>query len=77
MDTHAMAAVVDKSVEAGERLQIQQTPNVFINGRSEPGAVPWTGLDGLIRLELNRPKEIPGPVAESCCEVAIPKVVKQ
>jgi protein-disulfide isomerase len=74
MDTHATAAVVDSSIKAGEMLQLQQTPTVFINGRNEPGAIPWNALDSLIKLELNRPKEIPGPMAENCCEVAIPKV---
>jgi protein-disulfide isomerase len=77
MDTHATAALVDKSVRAGEMLQLQQTPTVFINGRSEAGAIPWNGLDALIQLELNRPKEVPGPLAENCCEVAIPKIGKQ
>ena len=76
LDTHATAERVNESIKAGQRLQIQQTPTVFINGRMEPEAVPWPALDAVIQLELGRPVTIPGPAASACCEVAIPSALK-
>ncbi len=77
IDTHASAPAIEQSVSAGRELQIQQTPTSFINGRMVPGALPWTNLDAVIQLELNRPKEIPGPAAPKCCEVTAPTVFKR
>jgi protein-disulfide isomerase len=76
MDTHATAKIVETNVAAGRTLQVQQTPTIFVNGRSIPGAVSWSTLDTVIRMELNRPKNIPGPGTESCCSVTVPTVVK-
>ncbi len=77
MDTHATAQEVASNLAAGRLLQIQQTPTVFVNGRTIPGAVPWSTLDTVIQMELNRPKDIPGPIAEKCCEVTVPTVLKK
>ncbi len=52
------AAQVDDSLKAGQQLQIQQTPTFFINGRMVNGAIPWSTLDAIIQLELNRTKQI-------------------
>lgn len=75
LTTHATAKTVEDSLNAGRRLQIQQTPTLFINGRMIAGAVPWKDLDAVIQLELARPKEIPGPAA--CCEVTVPTVFRK
>jgi protein-disulfide isomerase len=72
LDTHATAKEVENDLDAGRRLQIQQTPTAFVNGRMIGGAVPWTSLEAVIRLELDRPAEIPGPAASKCCETARP-----
>ena len=77
IDTHATAAKVERNIELGQALQIQQTPTVFVNGRTIPGAVSWSSLDTVIQMELNRPKDIPGPTAEKCCEVTVPTVLKR
>ena len=61
MDNHAKADEVRASMKAGEGLGIQQTPTFFLNGRLVGGALPWKNLDPVIQLELNRPKEVPGP----------------
>ncbi len=76
LDTHASAAQIDRSIQTGRLLQVQQTPTFFVNGRTETGALPWDRLAALIDFELNRPKEFstPAVAAEKCCEVAIPKV---
>jgi len=76
IDTHATAKAIAATESAGWALQIQQTPTSFINGRMIPGAQPWTNLDAIIQLELNRPKDIPGP-SEKCCEVTAPTVFKR
>lgn len=59
LDTHAKAAEVQKSIEQGKKLAVEQTPTFFLNGRRVPGALPWKSLDTLIRMELNRPSFIP------------------
>jgi protein-disulfide isomerase len=75
LDTHAPAAEIDKSIQNGRALQVQQTPTFFVNGRIETGALPWDRLAALIDFELNRPKEFSATAAdEKCCEVTIPKV---
>ena len=77
IDTHATAQQVDRSIEAGRALQIQQTPTAFVNGRTISGAIPWSSLNTVIQMELNRPKEIAEGAPEKCCEVGLPKVGKK
>lgn len=77
LSTRATAAQVEESLTAGRRLQIQQTPTMFINGRMLSGAIAWNSLDPVIQLELNRPKEIPGPPLAKCCEITPPTIVKK
>jgi hypothetical protein len=52
----------------GKKLEIAVTPAFYINGRPLAGAMPWSSIDTLIQLELNRPKEIITPLAK-CCAV--------
>jgi len=74
--THATASDVNASQQAGQELQISRTPTLFINGRMVPGAVPWEQLDTVIKMELNRPKEIAAAHTDPCCEITIPSVGK-
>lgn len=76
LDSHAMAAQIDKNIQSGRALEVQQTPTFFVNGRMETGALPYDRLAALIDFELNRPKEYAQQEAgaEKCCEVSIPKV---
>jgi len=71
IDSHATASEVESSIQQGLVLQVQQTPTVFVNGRIEPGALPWTSLDALVEFELGRPNQVPGPTAQNCCEIGI------
>ncbi|HEX3683574.1 MAG TPA: DsbA family protein [Bryobacteraceae bacterium] len=77
IDTHASAAVVDQSLKTGQALQIEQTPTLFIDGRTIGGAISWEQLQALINLELKRPASVPGAPAEKCCEAPSPTVVKK
>lgn len=77
IDTHATAQEVNRSLQAGRALEIQQTPTIFVNGRTISGAVAWPTLDKVIQMELNRPKEIAKTAPENCCEVSIPKTLKK
>jgi protein-disulfide isomerase len=78
METHASAQDVEKDLEEGRLLQVQQTPTLFVNGRTVAGAVPWATLDTIIQLELNRPKDIAEPpAAMKCCEINVPTIVKK
>src|SRR5579884_1070542 len=63
IDTHASAAQVNKDIADGNKLLIASTPTFYINGRPIAGAIPWSSVDTLIQMELNRPKEIGMPVA--------------
>ncbi len=77
IDSHQTAPLVERSLKAGQGLQIEQTPTLFINGRTVGGAVSWDQLQSVINLELKRPADVPGPKAEKCCEVPIPSVLKK
>lgn len=78
IDTHASAQQVEADMREGRLLQVQQTPTLFVNGRTVAGAVPWATLDTIIQIELNRPKDISEPAAAAkCCEINIPTVVKK
>lgn len=77
IDSHTDARVVDQSLRAGQALQIEQTPTLFVNGRTVGGAISWDQLKSLIDLELKRPAEVPAPSAEKCCEVRIPRTTKK
>lgn len=69
LDSHAKAGEVRESLKAGEALGIQQTPTSFLNGRMLSGALPWKNLDPVLQLELNRPKEVPGPPSVKSSEM--------
>ena len=69
LDSHAKADEVRESLKAGEALGIQQTPTFFLNGRMIGGALPWKNLDPILQLELNRPKEVPGPPSVKPSEI--------
>ncbi|MGH9582931.1 MAG: DsbA family protein, partial [Bryobacteraceae bacterium] len=75
IETHAAAVAVHSNVQIGRELGISQTPTFFVDGRMVAGSVDWATLDTLIKMELNRPKEIPGPAYGTCCEVTIPRFV--
>jgi protein-disulfide isomerase len=75
IETHAAAETVNSNVRLGQELGITQTPTFFVDGRMVAGSVDWATLDTLIKMELNRPKEIPGPPEEKCCEVVIPRLI--
>jgi protein-disulfide isomerase len=77
IDTHKTAQLVDRSLRAGQGLQIEQTPTLFINGRTIGGAVSWQQLQSVIDLELKRPPGVPGPSPEKCCEVKMPALVNK
>lgn len=78
IDAHASAAAVEQSLRAGEALQIEQTPTLFVNGRTVPGSIPWAQLESIIDLELQRPAQVPGPrFGSKCCEVPISPVTRK
>jgi len=77
IDTHATATIVGQSLRAGQELQIEQTPTLFINGRMVGGAISGPQLEALIDIELKRPANVPGPPVGKCCEVASPAVIKK
>jgi protein-disulfide isomerase len=77
IDSHAPAAIVDQSLRAGQALQIEQTPTMFINGRLVGGAISWEQLQTLIDMEFHRPANVPGPPVEKCCEIPSPTVLKK
>ncbi|MFL6352417.1 MAG: DsbA family protein [Bryobacteraceae bacterium] len=77
MADHATAQQVTQSEQVGAALQISQTPTTFVNGRMLSGAVPWQTLDNVIKMEVNRSKELAAGSAEKCCEAGIPTVASK
>ena len=77
VDSHAPATLVAQSLRAGQALQIEQTPTMFINGRIVGGAISLEQLQSLIDIELHRSANVPGPPAEKCCEIPSPTVLKK
>jgi protein-disulfide isomerase len=78
IDSHASAAAVEQSLRAGQALQIEQTPTMFVNGRTVGGSIAWAQLESLINMELRRPAQVPGPpLGSKCCEVPIAPVTKK
>ncbi len=77
LESHATAQQVSQNAQIGAALQISKTPTMFVNGRMVDGSVTWDTLDNIIKLELNRPKEIAAGSAEKCCEASIPTIAKQ
>lgn len=47
-----MAAKVSADLQEGQGLGVRGTPGSFINGKSIPGAVPYSTLEGMIKAEL-------------------------
>ena len=66
---------VASEIDEGKSLQIQATPTLFLNGRKLEGGLPWQTLETLINIELDHQAKM--AEAEKCCEVGIPKIVKQ
>lgn len=49
-----MADKVNEDFKYGQTLGVRGTPGSFINGKSIPGAVPFSTVDGMIKAELNK-----------------------
>jgi protein-disulfide isomerase len=51
----ATEARVQKSLDLGQSLSVNQTPTVFVNGRAVPGIVqiPYDNLKGLVQFEID------------------------
>jgi protein-disulfide isomerase len=77
IQSHATAGEVEQSQKIGERLQVQETPTMFINGRLLNGARPWETLDSVIKLELSRPSDIALPETGSAHGTGNPAMVSK
>lgn len=71
MSTHSTAPKVKAALQAGQELEVQQTPTCFINGRLVSGALESANLDAIIQLEMNRPPRVPGPGSSKGSEAKI------
>lgn len=47
-----MAAKVEADFKAGQALGVRGTPGSFVNGKSVPGAVPYSSLESMIKEAL-------------------------
>lgn len=70
-----VASELNSELAEGRSLQVDKTPTMFLNGRKLEGGVPWETLQTLINIELDHQAKM--AEAEKCCEVSIPKLVKQ
>jgi protein-disulfide isomerase len=76
IETKATAAEVNASQAVGTALTLNATPTIFINGRKLEGAVPWATIEAIVKAELDHAATAGAASDESCCTVAIPKIVK-
>ena len=71
LSSHSAAPKVKAAIQAGQELEVQQTPTSFINGRLVSGALEPANLDAIIQLELNRPSLVPGPGQAKSAEAKV------
>lgn len=56
LDSHKYRNFVIGSSQEAQRLGIQGTPTIFVNGQSIPGFVPFSALQPIIEEELEKVK---------------------
>lgn len=77
IESKATDPEVKASIAEGNSLAITSTPTIFVNGRRIDGAVPWENLQALLKAEIDQQaKAAAAPKDDSCCTIAIPKIVK-
>jgi protein-disulfide isomerase len=74
IDTKATEKEVEREVAEGRALGVNATPTMFINGRMLTGAIPWSTVEQILKVELEYAKK--ASKDEKCCEVTIPSAVK-
>ena len=74
IDTRATEKEVDREIAEGRALGVSGTPTIFLNGRPLTGAIPWTSLEQVLKIDIEYAKK--AAKDEKCCEVTIPSLVK-
>jgi protein-disulfide isomerase len=70
----ATIVYVNRTVQEGRELGIQQTPTLFVNGRMLSGALSADQMNLLIQMELEHRSQQTASNAQKCCEVTIPRM---
>jgi protein-disulfide isomerase len=70
LDKRATEAKVNASVAEAQRLGVNSTPTLFVNGRRLVGQVAWPVLKRVIEHEIRYRKE--HGAASECCELKLP-----
>lgn len=69
-DNREPEAEINAGVAEAQKLQVNSTPTMFVNGRMMTGAVPWPRLKAIIQLELEYAKR--AAAGNECCSITLP-----
>jgi protein-disulfide isomerase len=65
------AADVDKTLEMGTALEINQTPTIFVNGRRLAGTMEWANLKTVIDYEIGYQKTAKNAGEDCGCDLRL------
>ena len=72
MDSKETEGDVQAEVDEGKKLQVNQTPMIFINGRRLTGAVEWPNIKAVIDYEIEYQKTAKNAGEDCGCSVTLP-----
>ena len=72
IESGEMEAEVNKSIQLGQSLNVNQTPTLFINGRRVAGASSWKDLKFVIDYEIEYQKTAKNAGEDCGCDVRLP-----
>ncbi len=71
MDTKETDSEITKTIEEAKKLQVNQTPMIFVNGRRMTGAVDWPDLKRIIDDEIEYQKTAKNAGEDCGCSVSL------
>jgi protein-disulfide isomerase len=71
METKATEAEVAKEIELGNKLNVESTPTLFINGRRRVGSQDWPTLRAIIDYEIEYQKTAHNAGEDCGCELKL------
>src|SRR3954452_18241999 len=72
IDSKETEAEVNKIIQLGQSLNVNQTPTLFINGRRVGGASAWNDLKFIIDNEIEYQKTAKNAGEDCGCDVRLP-----
>jgi protein-disulfide isomerase len=72
IDSKETEAEVNKTIQLGQSLNVNQTPTLFVNGRRVAGASTWNDLKFVIDYEIEYQKTAKNAGEDCGCDVKLP-----